>query len=219
MRIRVLIAVAALLTVGVAVKYIFFSGPELYDGPDAAMAEVEKLARDKNVAGLARQVQKGNERMACLAVAAMGRMGEVVRPEIEKALTDKRPAVREKAATAFAKVAPRIEAAKLAVMIKQDTSADVRAAAVAGLDRMFAFQEMETILDAMEDSDPAVRRRASVAATKFTCAIVQYDPEGSLEECRRGAARMRKVWEQDKVKAAAYWKDILTRFPQGVQSE
>jgi len=216
-RIRILIAIAALLAVGVGVKYIFFSGPPADQGQDYARAKVEELARAEDVAGLARQIRTGDERMAKLAVAALGRMGEIVRPEIEKALADKRPAVREKAATAFAKVAPRQEASKLAVLIKQDESADVRAAAVAGLDRMYAFQEMDAIINAMEDPDPAVRRRASKAATKFTCATVQYNPEGSPDEWHQGAERMRQVWQQDKARATAYWKDILTRYPQGVK--
>ena len=219
MRIRVLIAIAALLAAGLAVKYIFFSGPPADEGQDPAMVKVDELARAKDVAGLASQIQTGNEHMAALAVSALGRMGEVVRPEIERAMTDKRPVVREKAVTAFSKIAPREEAAKLAVMVKQDESADVRAAAVAGLDRMYAFQEMEAIIDAMKDSDPAVRRRASKAATKFTCATVQYNPEGSPQEWEQGAERMRQVWQQDKARATAYWKDILTRYPQGVQGQ
>ena len=199
MRIRVLIAVAAALVVALGAKYIFFSSPPRDQKADQARVKAEQLVRVKDVEGLCKQVQSSDEHAAKLAVSALGDLGEVARSAIQGALSDRRPAVREKAAISFAKVAPREQAVKLADMVKKDESPDVRAAAVAGLDRMFAFQEMDAIIDAMEDTDPAVRRRASKAAIKFSGVTVQYYPDASLEECRQGAQRMRQYWQQNKV--------------------
>jgi crotonobetainyl-CoA:carnitine CoA-transferase CaiB-like acyl-CoA transferase len=198
-RIRVLIAVAAALVVALGAKYFFFSGPPPDEKTDQARVKAEQLVRAKDVEGLCKQVQSPDEHAAKLAVSALGDLGEAARSAVEQALVDRRPAVREKAATSFAKVATREQAVKLANIVKKDESPDVRAAAVAGLDRMFAFQEMDAIIDAMEDPDPAVRQRASKAAIKFSGVTVQYYPDASLEECRQGAQRMRQYWEKNKV--------------------
>lgn len=199
MRIRILIGVAAALALALGAKYIFFSGPSPDEKVEPARAKTEALVRAKDVEGLVKEVQSPDEHAAKLAVSALGELGEAARPVIQQALSDRRPAVREKAATSFAKVAPREQADKLANVVKNDESSNVRAAAVAGLDRMFAFQEMDAIINAMEDPDPAVRRRASKAATKFTGVTVQYNPDASLEECRKGAQRMREYWQQNKL--------------------
>ena len=199
MRIRILIGVAAALVLALGAKYIFFSGPPRDQNTDQVRAKAEQLVRAKDVEGLVKEVQGSDEHAASLAVSALGDLGEAARSAIQGALSDRRPAVREKAATSFAKVATHEQAVKLVAMVKKDESPDVRAAAVAGLDRMFAFQEMDAIIDAMEDPDPAVRRRASKAATKFSGVTVQYYPDASLEECRQGAMRMRQYWEKNKV--------------------
>jgi HEAT repeat protein len=198
-RIRILIGVAAALALALGAKYLFFSGPSPDEKTDHARAKAEQLARAKDVEGLVKEVQGSDEHAAKLAVSALGDLGEAARLAVERALADRRPGVREKAATSFAKVATREQAGKLVALVKKDESANVRAAAVASLDRMLAFQEMDAIIDAMEDPDPAVRRRASKAATKFSGVTVQYYPDASLEECRQGAQRMRQYWEKNKV--------------------
>lgn len=198
MRIRVLIAIAVALALALGVKRLFFGGRQQQE-PDRVRAQVEQLVRARDVEALARQVRSPDEHVAEMAVSALGELGEAARPAVREALSDRRPAVREKAAISFSKVAPREQAVKLADMVKKDESSDVRAAAVAGLDRMFAFQEMDAIIDAMEDPDPAVRRRASKAAIKFSGVTVQYNPDASLEECLEGAERMRQYWQQNKL--------------------
>jgi HEAT repeat protein len=209
-RIRILIGVAAALALALGAKYIFFSGPPRDQKADHARVKAEALVLAKDVEGLCKQVQGSDEHAASLAVSALGDLGEAARSAIEQALGDRRPAVREKAATSFAKVATHEQAVKLVALVKKDKYPDVRAAAVAGLDRMFAFQEMDAIIDAMEDPDPAVRRRASKAATKFSGVTVQYYPDASLEECRQGAQRMRQYWQQNKVNIMK----LLTSFYQ-----
>jgi HEAT repeat protein len=197
-RIRILIAIAAALALAFGAKYVFFSEPSPDEKTDPARAKAEMLVRAKDVEGLAREIQNPDAHAASLAVSALGDLGEAARPAVQEALSDRRPAVREKAAIAFAKVATREQAVKLADMVRKDESSNVRAAAVAGLDRMYAYQETDAIIHAMEDPDPAVRRRASKAATKLIGVTVQYNPDASLEECLQGAQRMREYWEQNK---------------------
>lgn len=209
MRIKILIGIAALLALAAGVRLVF-PGSEPNDQKDPVVKKVSELAAAKDVAGLAEQLSSPNERAAEMAVLAMGKVGKAARSHIERAMTDSRPGVREKAATAFSQVAVRQEAVKLAEMIQTDESANVRAAAVSGLRRMQAFQEMEAILRAMEDDpDPIVRRRASLAATKFAGVTVQYDPEGTPEQRSQGARRMREYWERERVGLTRYWKELL----------
>lgn len=208
MRIKILIAIAALLALAVGARLIF-PGSELADQQDPVVKKVGELAAAKDVAGLAEQVSGKNGRAAEMAVLAMGKLGKAARSHIERAMTDSRPGVREKAATAFSQVAVRQDADKLAEMVQTDKSADVRAAAVSGLRRMQAFQEMEAVLRAMEDPDPIVRRRASQAATKFAGVTVQYDPEGTPEQYRQGARRMREYWEREKTGLTKFWNELL----------
>jgi HEAT repeat protein len=211
-RIRVLIGVAAALALALGAKYLFFSVPSPDEKTDHARAKAEALVRAKDVEGLVKEVQGSDEHAASLAVSALGYLGEAARLAVERALADRRPGVREKAATSFAKVATREQAGKLVALVKKDESANVRAAAVASLDRMMAFQEMDAIIDAMEDPDPAVRRRASKAATRFSGVAVQYNPDASLEECRQGAQRMRAYWEQEGVRATKFWNFLMSKY-------
>ncbi len=210
MRTKILIVIAALLAVVVGAN-VFFGGSDPDGQEDPVVRKIQELADAEDVAGLAEQVRGSDERSAGIALLAMGKLGAAARPHIERAMTDARPAVREKAATAFSRVAVRQEATKLAEMAQGDSSANVRAAAVSGLRRMQAFQEMEAVLRALEDPDPIVRRRASQAATKFAGVTVQYDPEGSREQIRQGARRMRQYWESEKAGLTRYWRQLLAK--------
>jgi len=137
-RIKILIGIAALLAL-VAGAGLLFPGSDPDDNQDEVVKKVHKLAAAKDVDGLAKQARSQNQRAAEMAVLAMGKVGKAARAHIERAMTDTRPGVREKAATAFSQVAVRHEAGKLAEIVKTDKSANVRAAAVSGLRKMQAF--------------------------------------------------------------------------------
>jgi len=198
LRIRILIGILVLAVGALVVRMLFFSGPSDTGGGDETRRRIARLAEAKDIEALSEQAGGGDDHAATLAVSALGGLGPPALPALDKALADRRPAVREKAATSFSRIAPRGQAGKLASMSQSDPSPNARAAAVAGMDRMFAFQEMDAIIEAMEDSDPAVRRRASRLATKFAGVTVQYDPDASPAECRQGARRMRQYWQENK---------------------
>lgn len=211
LRLRILIGVAAVLTVAAAVKLIFFTGgDDLGDRQrDPDFARIETHRRAKDIAALAKEVSRSNEKVARLAVGAMGRMGPEALPEITRAMEDRRPRVREKAATAFAQAARYDQAAPLAKLAREDDSSNVRAAAVSGLSRICAFDEMETILAAMDDPDIAVRRRASKAATRIACVMVGYKAEDPPAQRKAAIQRMHAHWEKEKETARQYWTMIL----------
>ncbi|MCD6303931.1 MAG: HEAT repeat domain-containing protein [Planctomycetes bacterium] len=211
MRLRILIGIAVVLAV-VAVWRLGFSGRS--DGPVEKrpdLAKIEHARRRKNIDVLKRAIKSSNPEIAGRAAAAMADIGPQALPVIEKALEDQRPRVREKAATAFAKVAPREQAGKLAEMVKQDRSANVRAAAVTGLERMFAYDQMETIIAAMEDPDVAVRRRAAAAARRFAGIRVGYRADDPPAKRHAAVQRMREIWQKEAPAARRYWEAILKK--------
>jgi hypothetical protein len=210
LRLRVLIGVAVVLAVLAAVRLIFFGG----DGADARQrgpdfARIQRHRREKNVAALSKEVARPDEKVARWAVEAMGQIGPEAMPQITQAMDDRRERVREKAATAFSQVARHDQAAPLARLARDDESPNVRAAAVSGLSRLFAFEEMETLLAAMDDPDLAVRRRASKAATRIACVAVGYKAEDPPAKRRAAIQRMRAHWQKEKESARQYWNMIL----------
>ena len=210
-RLRIFIGLAVALALIVAGKLLFFGGEDTStdDARGPQHARIEKLRRAKNLAALGAESGHASENVARLAVGALGRLGPEALPKIAKAMGDKRPRVREKSATAYAQVARHDQAAPLAKLAREDRSANVRAAAVAGLGRVCAFDEMETILVAMDDPDIAVRRRASKAATRIACVIVGYKADDLPAKRRAAIQRMRAHWQKEKDSARQYWTMIL----------
>jgi len=210
-RLRVFIGVAVVLALIVVGRFLFFGGQDTSAdsarGPEHA--RIEQLRQAKDLAGLGTQAAHTNERVARLAVGAMGRLGAEAVPKIERALEDKRPRVRERAATAYAQAARHDQAAPLAKLVREDASPNVRAAAVAGLGRLCAFDEMESILAAMDDPDVAVRRRASKAATRIACVIVGYQADDPVAKRHAAIRRMRAHWAKERGSARQYWMMIL----------
>jgi HEAT repeat protein len=205
-----LVAVAVALAVWAVWQFAFTGGgQEKKQSPDAA--RIDKLRRDKNVAALGNEVAGTNVEVARQAVGALGRVGSEAMEQVKRAMRDPRPRVREKAVTVFAQVARREDAAPLAELARKDGSPDVRAAAISGLERMYAFDEMETILGAMEDPDVVVRRRAAAAATRFACAVVGFKADDPPEKRKAAVEQMRAVWNTERDRARRYWEMILRK--------
>jgi HEAT repeat protein len=208
-RLLVLIGVGLVMLAFLLGRWLFFGD----EAGDSELAGIRQLQEAGDVEALAERVRRADAPVAGRAVEALGRVGSQSLGHIEAAMRDPRPLVREKAATAFARVARYDNARSLARMAAKDESANVRAAAVSGLGKLAAFDEMDTILAAMNDPDLAVRRRAARAARKIACAEVGYDPEAPLAERRVAIERMRGVWEAGKGRAAEYWKMLHEKHP------
>ena len=207
-----LIGIAVLLAAAAAWRLASWPRETPRDARDPDAARIAVLQREKNITALAREVSNPNVEVARHAVAALGRIGAESMEQVKHALSDTRPRVRERAAATFAHVARREDAAPLAKLVREDASANVRAAAVSGLERMFAYEQMETILAAMEDPDVAVRRRAAVAARRFACVIVGYKADAPPHKRKAAVQRMRSEWLKHRDRARKYWEMILTKY-------
>jgi len=209
LRLVVLIAVAVVLA-GLVIWQLAFPGEDDASAePDAAAARIEELRRERNVAGLAKEVSASDARTARRAVAALGRIGSEAVQQVKQAMRDPRPRVREQAASSFAEVAQREDAAPLARLAVEDKSPNVRAAAVSGLNRMCAYDQMESLLAAMMDGDIIVRRRAYRAAKRFACVQVAYRADDPPSKRRAAVQQLRAEWLKHRDRARRYWEMIL----------
>jgi len=207
-RLRILVGIAVVLALVVAGKLLLFGDSETRYAQDPNFARIEKLQRDKDVSALAKEVSGADVEVAGRAVGALGRVGPESVPTIKRAMRDKRATVRQKAATSFSQVARPQDAAPLAEMAREDESPEVRAAAVSGLYHMRAFEQMESLLAAMNDPDIVVRRRAATGAVRIIGIGVDYKP-GDPPAKRRAAIReMRAIWLEQEARVRRYWTAI-----------
>ena len=153
---------------------------------------VNRLQKQGNAAALEQEVEKADTRVACLAVRALGRMGPQAQPQIEKALKSQYAEVRQEAALVYPRAVRGTAAPPLASAARTDGEPNVRAAAVTALGHMAAVDEIETLLAAVEDPDPLVRRRASEAIARIMGRI--YDFSGTPQQRHEAAALVRERW-------------------------
>jgi len=125
-------------------------------------------------------------------------------PRIERAISDPRSKVREAAAIALGRAAGEEKADRLAEVARTDESADVRAAAVAALGRVYACDEMETLLAAMDDPDITVRRKANAAVTRVLDRRYEYHADDPPPKRRAVIAIIRKDWPETKAETVKY---------------
>jgi len=210
MRLRILVGIAVALGVATIVRLVFLGADGVTPESDPNLARIERLQRQRDVAALAREVSHPSEPVARRAVDALGALGPAGLEPIAEALADRRTRVRERAATAFARVATYEEAAPLAKLAREDASPDVRAAAVSGLGHMRAFREVETLITAMSDADVAVRRRAAAAVASITGISVGFKATDPRDRREPAVERMRAVWAEQKQRVSRYWTVILT---------
>jgi len=210
--IRVLVFIVLAVALAALAAWQFLPGGEEGDGDDPDRARIAELRRAKNLDALGREVRNPSEQAARHAITALGRIGTEAMDHVREALDDKRPRVREKAATTYARIAQWEDGAPLAKLVRQDGSANVRAAAVSGLERMFAYDQMETILAAMEDEDVIVRRRAAEAARRFAGVRVGFKAEDPPAKRKAALARMRAEWTKHKARAEKYWQYIRGKY-------
>ena len=163
-------------------------------GDESAAARIERMAREGDADGLAREAQNPDADVSRMAVRALGGLGAKAVPQVEKALKDPRSEIREAAAIAL----PRVEKAKaarvLASVAKQDESASVRAAAATALGQIRAVDEVDTLLAALEDPDRTVRFRASAAMERIVSRRYEFYVDGTPEERHEAVEKFRAAW-------------------------
>ena len=209
-RVSIFLAAALVLAVAMAAWLTLGADPRPY-GDDPDLAEIERLRRAGNIDALARKAAHRSAGVASKAVEALGRLGADAVEPIKAALADPRPAVRREAAVALARTGQYAEAAPVAALARQDASADVRAAAVSSLDRLTAFEEMESLLAALDDPDISVRRRAGAAVVRITGVDVRYRPTDSPAKRAAAILEMRAVWSEQQARIQRFWTAVRKR--------
>ena len=201
-RLRILIAIAVVLSVVVGWRLVSGGGDRRNLGPDEA--RIDKLRRAGDVEALAAEIAGADEEAACRAVKAMASVGAKAVGHIERAMQDPRPKIRQKATLAYVRAAEPKQAAPLAKAARDDESPGVRAAAVTGIGRLCAYEEMETLLAAMDDPNLMVRRRAADAVAHIIGRRYRYNANDSSDKRRASIAVIRDVWAKDKKMIGRY---------------
>ena len=209
-RMRPAILIGIALVLGVVVAWRFTTGGDSVDA-DETTARIDKLERAGDVRELAREVAKADVRVARRAVLALGRVGREAVREIEQALKDTRPKVREAASVALGRAGDEDEAPALAAVATGDESSSVRASAVQALGRMRAYTEMETLLQALNDEDIAVRRRANTAIVKVVGAGVGFQASDPPAKRAQAIRELRAMWMKMKAKTEEFYKARRSR--------
>jgi HEAT repeat protein len=202
MKLKLLVAVAAVLGVLVVWQLMQGSAPPL----DELDARMEDLRVKGDTEALAVETPKTDIRTARRAVKMMGYLGRKGVKPILVALKDPRPEIRQEAAVAYARAADPKEAAPLAKVARNDKVAVVRAAAITGLGRSRAYEEMETLLEAMDDDDIIVRRRAAESVVLLIGRRYPYDANASSAKRLKSIAVIRKFWARAKGVAGEYYE-------------
>lgn len=161
---------------------------------DPIAARIEQHRRNGDTAALARETSSADVKAVRLAMYALVDSGPAGLPHIERAIRDDRPQVREAAAAALGRAAGRDRSGLLAEVVSKDTAANVRATAASALGRMRAYNEMETLMVALEDSDVTVRRRANAAINRITGVHFKFRADDPKDKRSKAIATLRELW-------------------------
>lgn len=213
MRIRILIVVAVLLT-PLAVWRIVSSRNSAPDrSPEEIAIRKDRIAG--NVEGLAKKVKTFPPKYARKAVRAFGPGGAKSLPLLKKVLLeDKRSEIRQQAAQTMAQ-AVQVAARKDKPLARQMTSAlvtalsrdktpEVRASAAAALGQVYDYNNMASLLKAMDDKDLTVRRRAFEAVTRIFGRRYIFNPNSAPDKRQIVIRAINADWEIHKKPVGNY---------------
>lgn len=203
----VLIGIALFLVAAVVWRFATADGGDAKAEAEAdpIAARIEGHRRNGDTAALAREASSADVKIVRLSMHALADSGPAGVPHIERAMRDDRPQVREAAAAALGRAAGRDRSGLLAEAVSKDTAANVRATAASALGRMRAYNEMETLMAALEDSDVTVRRRANAAINRITGVHFKFRADGSDEDRRKAIAMIRRLWPTMKPNVERYY--------------
>jgi HEAT repeat protein len=175
------------------------------DEPDARM---EQLRVEGNVEALASEAQSKDIKRARHAVETLGHVGRDSIQKLRTTMTDSRPEIRQEAVIAYEKVmaaSPKdFNPAVLSQIARTDENKDVRITAITALGNMGAYEELETLLQAMNDDDLTVRRRAAQAVVLIIRRRYTFDANASPRQRLKEIDRIRRFWK--------FYQDNVTKF-------
>ncbi|MBE3095777.1 MAG: HEAT repeat domain-containing protein [Planctomycetes bacterium] len=173
---------------------------------DPDSARIEGYRRDGNVESLAQEVLSSDTADARKAVRALGTLGPQALPRIDEALRDNRIEVRQEAALAYGQAARGEPVRRLASVVREDPSPEVRAAAATALGGAQAVDEMQTLLAALEDPDRTVRARANAAIARMIGRRYETYIDGTPEQRREAVEKLRQAWPSMEQGMRDYYK-------------
>ncbi|MCX5676859.1 MAG: HEAT repeat domain-containing protein [Planctomycetota bacterium] len=173
---------------------------------DPDSARIEGYRRDGNVESLAQEVLSSDTADARKAVQALGTIGPQALPRIDEALRDNRIEVRQEAALAYGQAARGEPVRRLASVVREDPSPEVRAAAATALGGARAVDEMQTLLAALEDPDRTVRARANAAIARIIGRRYETYIDGTPEQRREAVEKLRQAWPSMEQGMRDYYK-------------
>jgi HEAT repeat protein len=188
MRLRILIGLCVVLTPLVIWRIVSSGDPAPTIGPE--VAAIQKDLDDGNIDGLVKKVKTYSPKHARRATRALGYAGRKSLPALKRILLeDKRPEIRQQAALAMVnpvkasvpanKTITKQMTAALVTAIATDKAPEVRAAAASVLGRVYDYENMDSLLKAMDDENLNVRRRAYQAVTRIFGRKYLFNPTRS----------------------------------------
>jgi HEAT repeat protein len=213
MRLRILIGIAVVLT-PLVIWRILSSGEA---GPALSSGEIA-IREDRingNVEALVEKVKTSPSKLARRATHALGSVGAKSLPALKIILLeDKRPEIREQAAQALAesvhaavpnaKPITRQMTAALVSAIENDKTPEVRASAVSALGRLYDYNNMASLLKAMDDEDRRVRVRAHQAVTRIFGRRYEFNPDAPTDKRQDVIKIIEQHWQGMKDSVGEY---------------
>ena len=178
-------------------------------GSDPEAPEIEQirdLEQSGEVEALAERAVEGEPLEARMAVRSLGRLGRQAEPALRETMRKGKPVVRAEAALVYPMVADREKAQEpLKDLAHDDPEPHVRAAAVTALGHMRAMESMEALLEAVNDPNPLVRRRAADAVERIMGRSYELHIDGPEEKRLKAIDGLRQDWLTDKDRIRQYF--------------
>jgi len=173
--------------------------------PESEVEHIRDLERAGNADALAKRAIEAEPDAARRAVHSLGRLGPKAEPALRQTMEKGSPIVRAEAALVYPRVAKREQAQEpISALAHQDPEPRVRAAAVTALGHMRAIDSMDAILEALNDPNLLVRRRAADAVARIMGRHYELYLDGPEEKRRQAIDTLRQDWNRD--------KDVIRRY-------
>jgi len=213
MRLRILIVIVVLLTPLVIWRVV--STRDAAPSMSPAETAIREDRINGNVEGLVEKVKTSPPKLARRATRALGAVGAKSLPALKKILSeDKRPEVRQQAAHAMAQsIKAAAQPAKpldmqttaaLVTAVSSDKAPEVRASAASVLGHLYDYNNMDSLLKAMDDEDLNVRRKAYEAVSRIFGRRYEFNTNSPSAERKVVIQAIAKDWEVHKKHVGEY---------------
>jgi HEAT repeat protein len=213
MKLKILLTVAAVLVI-----LVIWIAPWSGAPPLAKLdAHMEQLRTEDNVEALESEIQSKDVKRARRAVETLGYLGQSFSKKRDRAIktirvtmkNDSRQQIRQTAVIAYAKAmetaSPKThDPAPLGEIVRTDKDKNLVICSINALGDMGAYEELETLLQAMNNDDITIRRRAAEAVVLVVRRRYTFHPNASPETRLREIDRIRQFWK--------FYQDNVTKF-------